>query len=90
MQFDRTVADIRIVNAGSVGMPFGEPGAYWLLIGRELELRRSEYDLHAAAERLRATSYPQAEEFASRNVLRPPTAREMIELFARNESDLER
>jgi predicted phosphodiesterase len=28
MQFDRWVGDARVVNAGSVGMPFGEPGAY--------------------------------------------------------------
>jgi putative phosphoesterase len=33
MQFDRTVAGVRVVNAGSVGMPYeDEPGAYWLLI----------------------------------------------------------
>lgn len=28
MQFDRIVGGIRVVNAGSVGMPYGEPGAY--------------------------------------------------------------
>lgn len=33
MQFDRLVGRTRIVNAGSVGMPFGEPAAYWLLLG---------------------------------------------------------
>src|SRR5688572_7549988 len=33
MQFDRTIAGIRVVNAGSVGMPFGSPGADWALIG---------------------------------------------------------
>ena len=27
MPFDRTIGSIRVVNAGSVGMPFGEPGA---------------------------------------------------------------
>jgi predicted phosphodiesterase len=30
MQFDRTIGKTRVVNAGSVGMPFGEPGACWL------------------------------------------------------------
>jgi len=30
MQFDRTIAGRRVVNAGSVGMPFAAPpGAYW-------------------------------------------------------------
>ena len=31
----------RVVNAGSVGMPFGEPGAYWLLLGPGVELRHT-------------------------------------------------
>ena len=39
MQFDRTVGTSRVVNAGSVGMPFGEPGAYWLLLGPDVQLR---------------------------------------------------
>src|SRR5437773_7551086 len=36
MQFDRTVGRTRVVNAGSVGMPFAEPGAYWLLLGPDI------------------------------------------------------
>jgi hypothetical protein len=32
---------------------------------------------------VRATTYPQAEEFASRNVLRPPSEDEMQALFER-------
>ena len=35
MQFDRMVGKTRVLNAGSVGMPFGEPGAYWLLLGAD-------------------------------------------------------
>jgi predicted phosphodiesterase len=86
MQFERTIGNIRVVNAGSVGMPFGEPGAYWLLVGPEVELRRTAYDLTRAASRIRATKYPQAEEFAARNVLEPPSEAQMLELFARAES----
>jgi predicted phosphodiesterase len=82
MQFERTVGNIRVVNAGSVGMPFGEPGAYWLLLGPEVELRRTAYDLNRAASRIRTTKYPQAEEFAARNVLQPPSEAKMLELFA--------
>lgn len=33
MQFDRMIGKIRVVNAGSVGMPFGKSGADWLLLG---------------------------------------------------------
>jgi hypothetical protein len=32
MQFERTIAGKRVINSGSVGMPFeDEPGAYWTL-----------------------------------------------------------
>jgi putative phosphoesterase len=40
-QYERTVAGVRIVNAGSIGMPYeDEPGAYWLL---DLVHRRTPY-----------------------------------------------
>ena len=42
MQYERTVAGVRVVNAGSVGAPYeDEPGAYWLL---DLEHRRTPYE----------------------------------------------
>jgi len=81
MQFDRCVGDVRIVNAGSVGMSFEGTGAYWLLLGPDVELRRTEYDLAAAAARIRATDYPQAEEFATGNVLTTPSADQMRASF---------
>src|SRR5262245_47013307 len=84
MQFDRKVGRTRIVNAGSVGMPFGEPGAFWLRLGPAVELRHTRYDLAGAAERIRATRYPQAQEYA-RDVLEPPAEEEMLELFTRAE-----
>jgi predicted phosphodiesterase len=87
MPFDRMVGATRVVNAGSVGMPFGEPGAYWLLIGPGVELRRTTYDLEAAARRIRATSYPAAEEFAAKYVLQPPTEQQMLEVFSKIEVD---
>jgi diadenosine tetraphosphatase ApaH/serine/threonine PP2A family protein phosphatase len=85
MQFDRMVGTIRVVNAGSVGMPFGLPGADWLLLGPDVELRHTAYDLTQAAERIRETKYPQAEDFAARNMLQPPSEEEMLKLFARAE-----
>jgi predicted phosphodiesterase len=90
MQFDRIVGGVRVVNAGSVGMPFGDAGAYWLLLGPgrgnepgAVELRRTGYDLNAAAGRIRASAFPLADEFAARNVLQPPSEREMLEAFGR-------
>jgi putative phosphoesterase len=85
MQFDRTIGAIRVVNAGSVGMPFEGPGAYWLLLGPDVQLRHTLYDLASAAERIRGTKYPQAEDFAARNVLQPPSEEEMLKAFARAE-----
>lgn len=85
MQFDRTIGGVRVVNAGSVGMPFQAPGAYWLLIGPGVELCRTDYDLAGAAERISATGYPNAREFAERNVLRPPSEEETLKQYGRVE-----
>ncbi len=85
MQFDRTIGGARVVNAGSIGMPFGEPGAYWLLLGPGVELRRTRYDFAKAAERIRSSTYPDAERFAERNVLQPPSEQEMLSLFSQAE-----
>lgn len=61
-QFERTVAGVRVVNAGSVGMPYEEePGAYWLL---DLAPRRTPY---AGAE-LKATREEAVTEFTERGL----------------------
>lgn len=85
MQFDRSVGKIRVVNAGSVGMPFGVPGTDWLLLGPDVQLQHTAYDLTRAADRIGATKYPQAEDFAARNVLQPPSEGQMLTVFARAE-----
>ena len=85
MQFDRQIGRTRVVNAGSVGMPFGTTGACWVVLGPGVQLQQTSYDLAQAAERIRATSYPQAEEFAVRNVLSAPSETEMLEAFRRAE-----
>ncbi len=85
MQFDRRIGQTRVVNAGSAGMPFGDPGADWLLLGPGVELRHTSYDLEQAAELIRSTKYPQAEEFVARNLLHTPSEEEMLKIFARAE-----
>src|SRR5262249_49374135 len=86
MQFDRTVGKLRVVNAGSVGMPFQSPrGAYWLLLDADVQLRRTEYDFEAAAEALGATTSPQGEALAVRYVLNPPSESETVQMYARAE-----
>ena len=83
MQYDRTIGRTRVVNAGSVGMPFGEPGAYWLLLGPDVHLQHTHYDLTGAADRIRRTPYPQAEEFAAHSILQPRSERDMLDAFAK-------
>ena len=83
MQFDRTVGRVRVVNAGSIGMPYGEPGAYWLRLGPSVELRRTDYDLQSASERLRKTHYPEIQKFIANDLLQPKSEQEMVELFAK-------
>jgi diadenosine tetraphosphatase ApaH/serine/threonine PP2A family protein phosphatase len=83
VQFDRLVGDRRLVNAGSVGMPYeGEAGiACWALLGPDVELRRSRYDVDSAAEVIRVSSYPDAEEFVQEYLLAPASAEEATAQF---------
>lgn len=84
MQFDRVVAGKRVVNAGSVGMPYeGRPGAYWALLGPDVSLRRTTYNFERAADQVRAGGMPGAEGFARENVLASPAADEATALFER-------
>jgi putative phosphoesterase len=86
MQFDRKVGGTRVLNAGSVGMPFGEPGAYWLLLDPAPQLRQTRYDLAHAATIVRNSHYPEAHEFAARHILQPPTEQEMLDIFTPSRS----
>jgi hypothetical protein len=82
MQQDRRVDRWRFVNAGSVGRPYEDaPGAYWAIVGEEVELRRTEYDLEAAAAAVRASGHPLAAELADENVLRVPSREDAIAAF---------
>lgn len=81
MQFERRIGSKRVINAGSVGMPFGAPGADWLLIGDDFELKHTDYDLDLAAQVVSKTEYPDAREFAKNNILDPPTETHMLNIF---------
>jgi putative phosphoesterase len=82
MQFDRQADRYRLVNVGSVGMPYGQPGAYWALLGPGVSLRRTSYDLQAAASEIRRTSrWPEAESFVAQSVLQPLSADEALAYF---------
>jgi putative phosphoesterase len=79
VRYEREVLGYRLLNAGSVGMPYeGAPGAYWALLGSDIEFRRSDYDLEAAAAHYRASGDPRWEEMVE-TLVSPPTAAEAIE-----------
>jgi putative phosphoesterase len=83
-QFDRVVDATRVVNAGSVGMAYeGRPGAYWALLGPDVELRRTEFDFTAAADALRASGFPDAADYAKTLYESPPSAAEVADYFER-------
>jgi predicted phosphodiesterase len=75
-QFDLRAGAQRVVNAGSVGMPYqGEPGAYWLLVADgEPEPRRTAYDVDAAAPALRASGFPDVDDLIRESLVEPVDA----------------
>jgi putative phosphoesterase len=82
-QFDRLVGGKRVVNAGSVGMPYqGKPvGAFWLLVeAGGASLRRSDYDLERAVRQIRTTGYPDAEDLVE-ILLEPPDPEWVADFF---------
>jgi putative phosphoesterase len=79
LQYDREVAGVRNVNPGSVGLPYeGRPGAYWALLGPDVEVRRTEYDVERAAAAYRESGFPAADQMAEL-LLEPPAPAEVIE-----------
>lgn len=80
LQYDREIEAIRLVGPGSVGLPYhGEAGtAYWALLGPQVELRRTGYDVDAAVARMRASGDPSVEQIAEL-MLKPPSRDEVIE-----------
>ena len=66
VQYERELGGIRLVNAGSVGMPYeGRQGAFWALVeDGSVELRRTTYAVDAAVAAIRASGYPDAEQLA--------------------------
>jgi predicted phosphodiesterase len=78
MQFDRRIDRWRVVNAGSVGVPWDEgPEPRWALLGPDVSFRRTQLDHQRAAEEIRATGWPGAEELLADT----RTRGEVLDLF---------
>jgi putative phosphoesterase len=79
VRYDRQVDGVRLLSPGSVGLPYeGERGAYWALLGPDVAFRRTDYDVEAAVERMRATDDPRVEQIVEM-MLEPPPRDDAIE-----------
>ncbi len=81
MPFDRLAGGRRVVNPGSVGMPYGHPGAGWALLGPGVTLRRTGYDAQAAARVIAGGGHPRAGPWAEEYVLNHYSDTEALEAF---------
>lgn len=77
-QYDRSLDGWRVVNPGSVGMPYeGRAGAYWALLGPSVELCRTEYDLG----QLRRSEFADLDELLKESLFEPAAPAFVAELF---------
>jgi putative phosphoesterase len=87
VRYDRRAAGVRIVNPGSVGLPYEtQPGAYWAILGPHVEHRRSDYDIDAMIDQARALDFPNLDELVQSSLvepLGPDAATEYFEQMAR-------
>jgi putative phosphoesterase len=79
-QFDRRVGALRVINAGSIGMPYeGEVAAFWtLLVDGEPTFRKTSFDVDQAIAAINATAWPRGEDFVADNLGRGITRDEAI------------
>jgi putative phosphoesterase len=82
MQYDRTLSSgLRMVNPGSVGMPYeGRRGAFWAILGPDVELRRSHYDVEACVAAIEVLGAPVDPQLLA-YLLDPPESAAVTEHF---------
>jgi predicted phosphodiesterase len=70
-QFDRRVGELRVINAGSVGMAYeGEVAAFWTMVeDGEPAFRKTRFDVERAVREIRKTDWPYARSFIDENLL---------------------
>jgi putative phosphoesterase len=81
MQFARRIDGWRVVNAGSVGLAYGAPGAHWLALGPDVEHRRTPYDNDSFADQVERLEWSIAGRFAEENIRNFPSEKEALEFF---------
>lgn len=83
MPFARQVDRRLVVNAGSVGMPYGAPGPSWALLTEDgVQLRRAPLDATKAADRIVTEStYPGRADWVAEYLLHTYSDTEALEAF---------
>ncbi|TDC16260.1 metallophosphoesterase family protein, partial [Kribbella albertanoniae] len=83
MPFVRQVDRRTVVNAGSVGMPYGAPGPSWALVTPEgVQLRRSALDRESAAHQIvQTSSYPGRQQWVDEYLLTNYSDTEALDAF---------
>ena len=82
MQQDRRVDGVRWVNAGSVGMPYeGEVAAFWALLGPDVELRRTTFDVERSIDAVLGSGWPDAESFVEENLRKAVRREDVVPVF---------
>ncbi|GAA1589087.1 metallophosphoesterase family protein [Kribbella hippodromi] len=83
MPYARLVDRRMVVNAGSVGMPYGAPGPSWALLSENgFQLRRAPLDARRAADRIvNESTYPGREEWVAEYLLQTYSDTEVLEVF---------
>jgi predicted phosphodiesterase len=78
VSYDRVVGGVRLLGPGSVGLRYERgAGARWAMLGPDVELRRTDYDVAAAVGLMRATDDPGVEQIVEL-MLDPPSRDEVI------------
>ena len=79
LQFRRQLPEVLNVGAGSVGLPYhdGPPGARWALLGPEVELQVTAYELGAAVDAAEQIGFPDLDAWRT-VVTTPPSFAEVL------------
>ncbi|HEV3311263.1 MAG TPA: metallophosphoesterase family protein [Chloroflexota bacterium] len=84
-QFDLRFGDKRVLNAGSVGMPYeGRRAAFWLVLDKEPNMRVTEYDVVSALDNFRDTDYPGVDDMFQESLIEPDDPDKVARFFEDN------
>ena len=81
-ELDLRIDGVRWINPGSVGMPYeGDVAAFWAVLGPDVEMRRTTFDVERSIEALLASGWPDANAFIEENLRAAVPRAEVVTLF---------